>query len=426
MGKFQALGTVQGHKQDLVVRILHTVDIRHQCHFFQKSGKSRRFLNGIFLIVHDFADQLVQVAGSVLGILIIGLLQVFQVIGPADNGLQKVLQAAFLHGPSEFSDHGRKSFQPAFCLADGRDLSGSFQSLIEGKIPLCCKIHDPAYGSLADAPSGNIEDPADRQIIPGIVHSLQVGQHIPDLPPVVEIGAAHHVVGNGSHDQAVLQHAGLGIGPVENCKVPVMKGRISAHLPGYVVRNKAGFLISCAQSPEMDPGAGPVICPELLALALCIVGDHRVGRVQDILGGPVILLQPDYQGIGIVFLEIQDVADIRPAEPVDGLVVIADHAQIPVFLCQKPDQLELGRIGILVLIHHDIDKAVLVVLQDLGKAVEELCRLHQQIIKIQGIVLFEGPLVFVVAVSDLSGSVVIAAHVVLPIAQGRDQLIFGR
>ena len=54
-----------------------------------------------------------------------------------------------------------------------------------------------------------------------------------------------------------------------------------------------------------------------------------VGGVQDVLGGAVVLLQPDEPGaLGILLLKAQDVLDVSPPEAVNALVVVAYHADV--------------------------------------------------------------------------------------------------
>ena len=64
--------------------------------------------------------------------------------------------------------------------------------------------------------------------------------------------------------------------------------------------------------------------------------------------------------------------NIRTAEFIDGLIVIPDHAKITVSLGQKSDQFKLRGIGILIFIHVNIDKAVLISLQYIRKIFEKL------------------------------------------------------
>ena len=56
---------------------------------------------------------------------------------------------------------------------------------------------------------------------------------------------------------------------------------------------------------------------------------------------------------------------------------------------------------------------------------EQVHGLHQQVVKVQGVVLLQDFLVFLVAVTDLSAIVVPAPHMVFPVAEGTDQFVFG-
>ena len=69
-----------------------------------------------------------------------------------------------------------------------------------------------------------------------------------------------------------------------------------------------------------------ILCPETFLLTCCIVGDHLVRRIQDVLGGTVVLLQADHLRIRENPLESKDVANVGSAEFVDGLVIITYYA----------------------------------------------------------------------------------------------------
>ena len=62
-------------------------------------------------------------------------------------------------------------------------------------------------------------------------------------------------------------------------------------------------------------------------------------------------------------LKVQDILDIGPSELVNRLIIITHHAKIAVFGSQEAYQLKLGRIGILILIYHDITKPFLIIFQ---------------------------------------------------------------
>src|SRR3712207_7056583 len=58
-----------------------------------------------------------------------------------------------------------------------------------------------------------------------------------------------------------------------------------------------------------------------------VVGDDGVGRVEDPLGGAVVLLQDDDARAGEVPLEVEDVAEIGAPPAVDRLVVVAHRSE---------------------------------------------------------------------------------------------------
>ena len=65
-------------------------------------------------------------------------------------------------------------------------------------------------------------------------------------------------------------------------------------------------------------------------MAARVLGDDRVGRVEDRLGGAEVLLEHDHLGVGEALLELQDVAHVGGAEAVDRLVRVAHHAEVAV------------------------------------------------------------------------------------------------
>ena len=78
----------------------------------------------------------------------------------------------------------------------------------------------------------------------------------------------------------------------------------------------------------VDLVAVAVLGPKGLALAPGIVFDNAVGRVEDVGGGTVVLFQADRFGPGEYLLEIEDILNGRAAEFVNGLVVVAHHADV--------------------------------------------------------------------------------------------------
>ena len=129
----------------------------------------------------------------------------------------------------------------------------------------------------------------------------------------------------------------------------------------------------------------PVAGPEGFPLALGVVGNHPVGRVQDGLGGAVILFQPDDLGVGEGLFKAHNILNGGPPELVNALVVVPHHTEVAPLLCQQPHKQVLGVVGILIFVHHEIAEFVLVKLQHLRALLEQLHSFENQIVKIHGV-----------------------------------------
>ncbi len=122
----------------------------------------------------------------------------------------------------------------------------------------------------------------------------------------------------------------------------------------------------------------------------------------------------------IVLAKAGHVSIIRPAETIDRLVLVTHHKEISPVARQQLDQLVLGHIRILPLIHEDKGVAALVLGPGFSVPPEQLHRLHQQVIEIQGAVL--GQQLLVALVDPLCHLLTIGAG---PHLGGGDKLILG-
>ncbi len=153
-----------------------------------------------------------------------------------------------------------------------------------------------------------------------------------------------------------------------------------------------------------------------------------MGRVEDQLRGAVVLFQLDDGGVGVVGLEVEDVAQVRSAPAVDRLVVIADHRQVAVLLGEELDPQVLGTVGVLVLIDVQVAPALLVAREHRRRLPEEAHGLQQQVIEVEGVGGLETSVVARigggVAALEIATCLLVrlgrADHVVLPAADGRE------
>ena len=115
------------------------------------------------------------------------------------------------------------------------------------------------------------------------------------------------------------------------------------------------------------------------------MADDGVGRVQNVLRGAVILLQPDGAGALVLFFKAEDVADIRAAETVNALVVVAHHADIMPLVGQKTGQQVLQVVGVLILVDEDITEFVLIVRPHIRAVLQQPDGVQDDVIEVQRI-----------------------------------------
>ena len=151
---------------------------------------------------------------------------------------------------------------------------------------LGCKRSHLAHGGRADAALWNIDDPQHSQVIHTVGNCLKVGQDVLDFPPLVEVHASHQTVRHIIENAPFLYETGLGIGPVEHGLVLIGKFTVP-YLSGHIIRLIPGHV----KLLEPDQIPFPIGCPQGLILPSAVVADNAVCRIEDVLGGAVILLQ---------------------------------------------------------------------------------------------------------------------------------------
>ncbi len=111
--------------------------------------------------------------------------------------------------------------------------------------------------------------------------------------------------------------------------------------------------------------------------------NEAIGGIQNRLGGPVIFGQNHPFRLLKVGGKIQKIAQRRPPELVDTLVVITDDGDILVALGQQAEQLKLNIIGVLKLVHQDVFVAFLIFFQNFRMRSEQPERKRHQIAEIE-------------------------------------------
>ena len=236
-----------------------------------------------------------------------------------------------------------------------------------------------SIGPLADAPAGHVEDALEGRHVMVVAQRAQVGERVLDLAPLVEARAADELVaqpvaqerlldgpalGVGAvHDRDVLEPVGVVVAVVRAARQHRTRRAAAGHERLHLARDPLRLLVLAVGLEALDEHAPRVLGPQLLVLAVLVARHDRVRGVEDELRRAVVLLQLDHGRIGIVALEVEDVAQVRAAPGVDALVVVTDDGQVAMPPGELPDPQVLRPVGVLVLVDVEVAPALLVVRQ---------------------------------------------------------------
>ena len=247
-----------------------------------------------------------------------------------------------------------------------------------------------------------------------VAEQAQIRQRILDFHPLEEALPAIDTVGNPRLQKRLFQHPRLGVGAIQHGHFPPRGAFLKqlVHAPG----NKARFVHFVETGIETNRVAITALGPQLLAQAIAVIADHRVGGFQDGAGGAVVLLQANGAGIREVAAEFVDVLDLGAAPAIDGLVVVTDDSDRIVLVRQQPQPGVLNTVGILEFVHQNVPEAALIVATQILVVAEQLQHPQQHFVEVHQPATLAG--VFVGEVDLLHGQrEQIAAHIHMPGAQ---------
>ena len=110
--------------------------------------------------------------------------------------------------------------------------------------------------------------------------------------------------------------------------------------------------------------------------------DDRVGGIDYGACRTVVLLELVGLGCGVVLAEREYVLDLRTAERVDTLRIVTNDAHTAVKLREAADDDVLRKVGILILIHQNILKQLLILGQHIGTVAQQDIGLQQQVVEV--------------------------------------------
>jgi len=257
------------------------------------------------------AEELLDVLDAAIGLYRMLRLERLQETGPVDDGLHHVREtarhgAARLHGTRELAERVADLGAEQARLGDARLGCREERQAVGDGIRL-----DLADRRGADTATRGVDDAQGGHVVVGVDDDLEVGHDVANLLAVEEARATDDLVRHARPQEHVLEHARLRVGAIEDGRVVVARARVVELLdlrtdPAALVALVGGLV-------HANPLAVAGIGKESLGRAARVVGHDGVGRVEDVPGGAVVLLELDHARVGIVLLEGEDVLDVGAA-----------------------------------------------------------------------------------------------------------------
>lgn len=94
--------------------------------------------------------------------------------------------------------------------------------------------------------------------------------------------------------------------------------------------------------------------------------DDFLGGGEDVLGRTIVLFKFDDFGARKIFFEVEDVGEVGTTPRIDRLPVVANNADVTVFVYEEFDDVVLDEVGILVLVDENVAKFLLPFGTDVG------------------------------------------------------------
>ena len=255
---------------------------------------------------------------------------------------------------------------------------------------------------------GAVVDPLKRQIIARLCDQPQIGERIAHFGAFVKAEAADDLVIQSDRDEAVFEFAGLELRADQDRSG--IEARLFALQPFQLFTHPAGFFRAIPHANHADLVSAANLGPQGLAKSLAVGIDQTRGSSEDIGGRAIVLLQLDYFGAGKILFKPQDIGDFCAAPGIDRLIVIPHHADVVARLGEQAQPQVLDLIGVLIFIDHDIFEALLILLQHVAMAAQDVQHVQQQIAEIASIERFQTVLIQAIELLPLAVGIGLAVR----------------
>jgi hypothetical protein len=243
---------------------------------------------------------------------------------------------------------------------------------------------EPLDARVADASGGVVHDAAEADLVLRVDDHLEVGKDILDLLPLEELLPADDPVGDAELAEGLLEGLRLRVGAVEDADFARALAFV-AHEARDLARDPARLDLGRRREDDAHGVATRPLGEEhLLVARLRALRDDGVGDGEDGGARAVVLLELDDVSAGEVVLELEDVAHVGAAPAVDGLVVVADDAEVLVLLAEGADERELRAVRVLVLVDEDVAVARPPAREDVGARLPERDDTANEVVEVVG------------------------------------------
>src|SRR6266849_1840769 len=216
---------------------------------------------------------------------------------------------------------------------------------------------------------------------------------------IVEAEPANEFVAQATAAADFFKSARLKIGAVLH----------GAGLRGIVVENafelagdEFGFGMGVAAFEVFQVAARAVFGAEGFAEALGIIGYDGSSGIENLLRGAVVAFEFDDAGGREVARKAHEDGDVGAAPTINGLVFVADDADVLLWTGEEAQEIVLHAVGVLIFIDVDVLEAGLPLFADGGGFAQQLHATQQEIVKIESVAFVEQLFVGGVDVGDLA------------------------
>ena len=281
---------------------------------------------------------------------------------------------------------------------------------------------------IADAAGGIVDHALESLLVVEIAQQAEVGEDVFDFLALIERKTTVDAVGEVALAEHVLEGATLGVGAIEDGDLVeahafrAVQPRDDAHHLGRL------FLVS-GGGHDTDFVAFFVFAEHHLFYLPLVVGDDTVGSTDDVLGGAIVLLELDGDGFWILAMEVEDVVNLRSAERVDALGIVAHYADVGVVAGEEGDNGVLRVVGVLVFVDKEILETLPIAPAYLFVVGKEEVGVEQEVVEIESPCRAATPKVFGVDVMGFTDAFALIVGLNLGIGciiLRQDEIVFGR